>query len=141
VIKEFQGNKRWLSNFTAVEVVLDGVTYPSTENAYQAAKTLDAKERVQFESIPSGKAKRAGKSITIRPDWDDVKLSVMEDLNRKKYSIEPFRRKLLLTGNRYIQEGNSWGDTFWGVCKGQGENHLGNIIMSIRDDLNKEGVA
>ena len=135
MIREFQGNHRWLSNFTLVEVTLDGIKYPSTENAYQAAKTLNAEQRKQFETITSGQAKRAGRRVDVRADWDDVKLAVMEDLTRQKYTQEPFRSKLLATGSRVIQEGNAWGDTFWGICKGVGKNHLGKLIMKVRSEL------
>ena len=135
MIKEFRGSKQWLSNFTPCEVFLEGVAYPSTENAFQAAKTIIANERKPFVGMTAGQAKQAGKKVTLRFDWDEVKLEVMEDLTRQKYTQEPFRSKLLGTGEREIQEGNTWGDTFWGVCKGKGENHLGIIIMKIRDEL------
>jgi ribA/ribD-fused uncharacterized protein len=135
MIKEFQGNERWLSNFTPCEVVLDGATYPSIENAFHAAKTRYLEERQPFLHITAGQAKRAGKKVTLREDWDEVKLEVMEDLTRQKYSRDPLKAKLLGTGNRDIQEGNVWGDTFWGICKGEGSNHLGVIIMKIRDEI------
>lgn len=135
MIKEFKGNKRWLSNFTPCKVTLDGITYPSTENAYQAAKTIVESERKQFVFITAGQAKRAGRTITIRADWDNVKLSIMEELTRQKYASEPLKTKLLNTGSREIQEGNTWGDTFWGICKGKGANNLGKIIMKIRQEL------
>ena len=135
MIKEFQGDNRWLSNFTPCKVMLDGVVYPSTENAYQAAKTVMTNERVPFPTMTAGQAKRAGRKVTMRSDWDDVKIAVMEDLTRQKYSVEPLRSKLLMTGDVEIQEGNSWGDTFWGICKGRGENNLGKLIMKVRAEL------
>lgn len=138
MIKEFQGNKRWLSNFTPCEVFLDNVAYPSTENAYQAAKTTIIEERKPFVGMTAGQAKRAGKKVTIRDDWDEVKLEVMEDLTRQKYAQEPLKSKLLGTGDMEVQEGNTWGDTFWGICEGKGDNHLGRIIMKIRSELRKD---
>jgi ribA/ribD-fused uncharacterized protein len=135
VIKEFQGEYRWLSNFAICVVVIDGKTYPSTENAYQAAKTVIDSERLPFQFMTAGQAKRSGKRVAMRNDWDDIKISVMEDITRQKYSRNPFKSKLLETGNQEIQEGNTWGDTFWGICKGKGENNLGKIIMKIREEL------
>jgi len=135
MITEFQGEHRWLSNFSDCEVLLDGVTYPSVENAYQASKSLVASERIKFESVKAGKAKRLGKKITIRSEWDSVKLGIMEELTRQKFSKEPFKSKLIDTGNLEIQEGNSWGDIYWGICDGKGENNLGKIIMKVRSDL------
>lgn len=137
MIKEFKGEHRWLSNFTPCRIVLDGIEYPSTENAFQAAKTTKPEERTQFETITAGKAKRAGKKVTMRPDWDGVKISVMEDLNRQKYARSDYKAKLLATGDMEIQEGNYWGDRFWGICNGSGLNHLGRIIMKIRTELNQ----
>lgn len=141
MIKEFKGEYRWLSNFAIQAIVFEGKTYPTTENAYQAAKTAIPAERVQFETMTPGQAKRAGRRVTIRSDWDNVKLSVMEDVTRKKYQHDPFKSKLLGTGDQYIVEGNTWHDTFWGVCKGEGKNNLGKIIMKIRKELQtKKGI-
>lgn len=135
MIKEFSEGNRWLSNFTPCTVELDGVEYMSTESAYQAAKTVIRAERRPFETMWAGKAKRAGRKVTLREDWDEVKLGIMEDLNRQKYSKEPLRGLLISTGDVEIQEGNTWNDTFWGVCNGVGSNHLGKIIMKIRAEL------
>ena len=135
MIKEFRGDKRWLSNFTPCRVMIDGVTYPSTENAYQAAKTVLGDERAPFATLTAGQAKRAGRGVTMRSDWACVKIAIMEDLTRQKYSIEPLKTKLLATGNEEIQEDNSWGDTFWGICNGKGENNLGKLIMKVRGEL------
>jgi len=137
MIKEFQGANRWLSNFTLCVVELDGVVYPSTENAYQAAKTVSIEERKPFETSTPGQAKRLGRSVSLRDDWESEKLIVMEYLNRQKFSKAPFKSMLLATGMREIQEGNTWGDTFWGVCNGRGENNLGKLIMRIREELQK----
>lgn len=135
MIKEFQGDYRWLSNFAIQAVIFEGKTYPTTENAYQAAKTIIDTERIPFETMTPGQAKRAGKTVTMRYDWDSVKLTIMEEITRKKYKYDPFKSKLLETGEQEIQEGNTWGDTFWGYCNGKGQNNLGRIIMKIRGEL------
>jgi len=136
-ILEFSEKDRWLSNFARCWVLLDGIKYPTTENAYQASKTIQKKSREQFETISPGKAKRMGQKLEIRDDWDDVKVSIMTDLNRQKYNQAPFRQHLLSTGDYQIVEGNTWGDVFWGVCNGVGENNLGKIIMKIREELRR----
>ena len=132
MIKSFSGEYRFLSNFYPVEVVLDGVTYPSVEHAYQAAKTLDLEKRKEFLDVTPGRAKRLGQRLEIRQDWNDVKLSVMTHLNEQKYMHPDLRKKLCDTYPQDIVEGNTWGDTFWGVCNGKGSNHLGKILMAIR---------
>jgi len=132
-ITRFFGEYRWLSNFWPCVVVLDGVEYPSVENAYQAAKTTSPSERVVFETCAAGQSKRLGKSVTLRADWDDVKVSIMKYLIAQKFSNPELAEKLAKTGDADIIEGNNWGDTFWGVCNGKGLNTLGHLIMDQRD--------
>jgi ribA/ribD-fused uncharacterized protein len=146
-ISGFHGDYRWLSNFWPAKVRLDDSDYHSVEHAYQAAKTHNPERRRIFQSFPperAGKAKREGKKIesephNFRPDWHDQKLAVMEDLIRQKFTNHPeLRQKLLNTSNREIREENSWGDLFWGVSKGIGENNLGKILMKIRKELRRQ---
>lgn len=139
-VREFQGEYRFLSNFYPAEVELDGVTYPTVEHAFQAAKANDddyLKQREKIRQAPRpGLAKRWGRSIRpLRSDWDDVRIGIMEQLIRQKFSKEPLRSQLLSTGSAELIEGNYWNDTFWGVCKGVGKNHLGKIIMRIREEI------
>lgn len=134
-ITSFSGDYRWLSNFWECSVEFEGVMYPSSEHAYQAAKTLNKRERLKIrdQSTP-GKAKKAGQKIEIRSDWEDVKLNVMRTILLDKFNRHPdLRAKLVATGNAGLIEGNHWNDTFWGVCRGKGTNHLGRILMKIRD--------
>jgi ribA/ribD-fused uncharacterized protein len=134
MITEFQGANRFLSNFWPATVVLDGVTYPTVEHAYVAAKTLDPARRAEIAATAKpGDVKRLGRKLKLRGDWDEIKLSVMEDLVRQKFAHPELRRALSATGNEDLVEGNSWGDTFWGVCRGVGQNHLGRILMRVRD--------
>jgi len=128
-----------LSNFEPVQVELDGVIYPTVEHAYQAAKTFNSEERdfVLSQGTP-GRAKRASRKITISPDWDSRKLGVMEDLLFQKFLFhEELGQKLLETGNIKLEEGNTWGDTFWGVdySTGVGQNNLGKLLMKVRSEL------
>ena len=138
MIRSFEGEHRWLSNFWPVKVEIYGRWYPSVENAYQAAKTVDVEQRKQFETCSAVQAKHLGKGLDIRPDWNAIKRDVMDTLCRQKFRQEPFRSQLLATGEQEIQEGNWWGDRYWGVCKGIGLNHLGRIIMRIRTELREE---
>lgn len=136
-ITEFLGPHRWLSNFWPAPVQLDGVLYPTVEHAYQAAKTLNPSERAVIRETPSpGAAKRLGGFATKRDDWDEIKLAVMGQLLVQKFAIPELRQQLIDTGDARIIEGNTWGDVFWGVCKGKGENHLGRLIESIRESIN-----
>jgi ribA/ribD-fused uncharacterized protein len=135
-ITEFQNQYRWLSNFWPCPVELEGEIYPSVENAYQAAKTLVKTQRLTFKECTAGQAKRFSKSLTLRPDWEGVKINVMRTLIMQKFAAgTELANKLLSTGDAELIEGNAWGDTFWGVCRGKGHNHLGKLLMEQRASL------
>lgn len=135
-ITSFMGGYRYLSNFHLVEVTLDGVKYTSTEAAYQAAKTLDPLLRKPFETASPKDSKRMGKALALRSDWEQVKIGVMERLLRQKFARgTQLAQALVATGDVQLVEGNTWGDRFWGVCGGVGENHLGKLLMKIREEL------
>lgn len=135
-ITEFKGAYGFLSNFAVAPVVYEGMLFPTVEHAYQAAKTLDWNSREEIrKAYSAGKAKQMGKRVQLRDDWKDVRLHIMEILLRQKFNVEPYRGLLLATGNTELIEGNWWNDTFWGVCRGKGENHLGKLIMEIRSQI------
>lgn len=135
----FTDQYSFLSNFEPCKVVYEGVMYPTVEHAYQAAKTLDPTERDLIRRcVFPGQAKRFGKKITVRDDWEKIKVDVMYRLLIQKFSREPFYDKLLATDDLYIEETNTWGDEFWGVCGGKGQNVLGNILMEIRQWLKED---
>lgn len=136
MINSFSGGYRFLSNFFFSPVVLDDIEYRTVEHAYQAAKTHDLamRTRICLADTP-GEAKRLGRKVVLRPEWETVKLDVMYWLVQQKFSNPALKRLLLATGEAELIEGNSWGDTFWGVSKGVGENHLGRILMRVRDAL------
>jgi ribA/ribD-fused uncharacterized protein len=142
MIKEFQGEYRWLSNFAPVEINYMGRIYPSVEHAYQSAKSNDDlwKAMCQDPAISAGKIKRESRRVKLRIDWDKTKWLVMADCVLEKFTQEPYHSKLIATGDKPIQEGNTWGDTYWGVDleTGEGMNELGRIIMHIRKLLIKE---
>ncbi len=138
-IDRFMNEFHWMSNFSFHEVDYAGRTWRTAEHAYQAMKTLDENQRENMAEIDlPGDAKRYGRAVTMRVDWDDVKLDVMDDIVRSKFRQHPdLQAKLAVTADIPIEEGNTWQDTFWGVCAftGEGENHLGKILMRIRDDI------
>lgn len=136
MIDKFDGAYRFLSNFYCVNVVLDNMTFYSVEHAYQAAKSLIGHERrIVQQCATASEAKRIGKQLTLRADWEQVKDSVMLDLLRQKFAQEPLRNLLLATGNEELIEGNWWGDVYWGVCRGRGLNLLGILLMQVRAEL------
>jgi hypothetical protein len=136
IIDSFCGQYAFLSNFYLHEVEFDGDMYPSAEHAYQAAKTIDLNEREAIRKLLTpGRAKRAGQKVKMRPDWRNWKTYFMRQILESKFSNPEMREKLLSTGDNELVEGNNWNDTYWGVCDGKGKNHLGRILMEIRDTL------
>lgn len=142
-VKGFQGYYRFLSNFYPIEITFEGLTYTSSEAAFQAQKTLDEELRARFTRLDAREARTLGrdkKKTKVRKDWEDVKLNVMYKILRKKFSKQPCRNMLMETGDAYLEETNYWYDTFWGVYNGIGKNHLGRLLMLVRDEI-KEGIV
>jgi len=137
-ITSFSEENRFLSNFWPCVVKIEGIEYPSVEHAYQAAKTLNVAEREEIALLTAGQAKRRGYRVLLRDDWESIKLGVMEDLVRQKFIDRVLREKLLATGDEELIEGNDWGDKFWGVCDGEGENWLGKILMKVRSEVSSQ---
>lgn len=116
IIDSFSGEYRFLSNFWRCFVTYKGVTYPSSEHAYQAAKSNDPNYKSKFLdfSLSSGKAKELGSKAILIDDWESIKLQVMYDVVYDKFSQNDDLKKLLLnTGDTILIEGNTWGDVFW----------------------------
>ena len=138
MIDRFTGEYEFLSNFYPSEVEYKGIKFPTVEHAFQAAKCKTKEEMQKFTEYETpGKAKRAGRKVDLRDGWETVKFFVMEELLRQKFSNPAMARKLLDTGGIVLVEGNHWNDTFWGVCDGKGENHLGVLLMKIRKELSE----
>ena len=136
IINSFKGRYSFLSNFHPVRVEIEGIIYPSIEHAYVAMKTTDIELRKQISLIETaGKVKRIGRTLDIRNEWDNIKLPVMFGLLRLKFQKPELKLLLASTGDSYLEEGNWWGDTFWGVCKGVGENNLGKLLMQVRQEI------
>ena len=140
-IDSFSGTWGFLSNFAPCDVWLDGVKYTSVEIAYQAAKTLILKQREKFllNGVTPAMAKKMGRGLKLRPDWEEVKVGIMRDLLMQKFNPTILRRKLIATFQAELIEGNFWGDTFWGVCRGVGENWLGKLLMEVRKHYGSGG--
>lgn len=136
-IESFSREYRFLSNFWPVKVSFEGLLYPSSEHAFQAAKSENPMVRKLIADIVSpGDAKKAGRLVTLRPGWEEMKVGVMERILRVKFAPgSALAAMLLATGDRRLVEGNTWGDTFWGVCRGVGQNHLGELLMKVRAGL------
>ena len=137
IITRFRGPFKFLSNLYPTPITYKGNTYCCLEAAYQAQKSLDPAIQERFANIRLPyKARGMGQRIkTIRPDWFDIRISIMEELLYIKFSHPQLKEWLQCTGQSKIVECNTWGDTFWGIYNGVGENHLGTLLMKVRDTL------
>jgi len=136
IIDRFVDEHSFLSNFFPSTIVVEGKFYKTVEHAYQALKSEDHNVREIIRSADTpGKAKRLGRCVALRDGWDNMRENVMYDLLRKKFDNPFLSEKLLNTGDAELIEGNNWNDTFFGVCRGVGQNILGKLLMKVRDEL------
>ena len=147
MITKFRGKYKFLSNMYLCPINIDGsnggklqgVTYPSVENYYQAAKTNNIEEKELIAAVDPYASKRLGRKVKLREDWNEVKQSVMMMGLLHKFGIPELKGKLLLTGYETIVEGNTWHDNYWGDCSCigckfiKGQNKLGDMLMAIRE--------
>lgn len=142
MINNFRGKYSFLSNFYSTRVVYNGIVYTNTEAAFQAQKSLDPDVRMVFANLNASQAKKLGRSIQLRPDWEEVKDQIMYEIVYEKFSQNPDLLEMLLdTGDEYLEEGNTWNDRTWGTVNGVGENRLGKILMSVREELSVSNIG
>lgn len=137
VVKGFDGPHRWLSNFWLAPIDTEWGGFHTVENAYQAAKCADAAEIDSFRRLTPGQAKRRGRRVHVRADWEDVREQVMLDCLRLKFRRDELRPRLIDTGDALLVEWNTWGDTFWGVTDKGGQNRLGKLLMQVRSEISE----
>lgn len=135
----FRGEYRFLSNFYNCCIEHEGKVYPSVENVFQASKTLSGNEREIFTECTPIEAKRLGRKVKLRDDWEEVKVLIMIELIFIKFSTKELS-SMLLSVKEDIVENNTWHDNFWGVCtcprcNGRGANVLGIILSKVRNNL------
>ena len=137
MINSFRNEYYFLSNFYEAPVTYNGITYKNNEAAFQAQKVAPSKEAMlEFKDLNPTEAKKLGRKVSLRPDWENVKVGVMEDLVYAKFSQNTdLQEKLIDTGDEYLEEGNTWGDRVWGAVNGVGANLLGQILMEVREEL------
>ena len=148
MIDSFTRDYFFLSNFYNVYLEYDWIIYCSTEAAFQATKSLDISEKMRIARMSPSDAKRAGRKIQLRPDWEEIKDKVMYDVCYEKFTNNDalhLKERLLKTGKEELVEGNTWHDNYWGNCTCEkckniaGQNKLGKILMEIRKELLKNG--
>lgn len=141
-IDKFDDDFAFLSNFYPATINMDGMSFQSSEAAYQAQKCLNIVDKFQFCNLSPHAAKKLGRKVRIRPDWEDIKDGVMARILSLKFRQHPDLGNLLIaTGDAELIEDNHWRDTYWGVCDGVGKNRLGKLLMQVRNELRLEKVS
>lgn len=136
MINSFRGDYFFLSNFYEAPVIFEGIRYNNNEAAFQAQKCINIEDRKAFSIMNPSEAKKAGRKVKLRSDWEEVKVDLMYKIVRAKFLQNPqLGLKLFETKNEHLEEGNDWGDKIWGTVNGEGQNLLGKILMNIRDDM------
>lgn len=138
-IKQFMGPFRFLSNFYPSEITHNGIAYPTVEHFYQAMKCVDKNEAFAIANAATpAQAKRMGRKVKIRPDWESIKEQIMGFALWEKFKNPKLREKLIETGNATLIEGNYWHDNYWGECQCEEcmnkvkQNRLGCLLMAVR---------
>lgn len=135
-------NEYWfLSNMYPCKIRVNGLEFKCAEACFQSFKTTDTELRAKFQHLNGFEAKKLGKKIKLRPDWNDIRLEVMYRVVFAKFRQHPELKTKLLNISEMIIEDNTWHDTFWGKCNGVGKNKLGIILMTIRDTEINKGFA
>lgn len=136
VIDRFNGNYFFLSNFYPLVMIIDGITYKTNEHFYQSKKALNKTDEYNIINCDTAKAaKKIGGNIYCRPDWENVKDDIMLTGLYYKFATPIMHQKLLETDPNILIEGNTWYDTYWGICNGKGLNKLGKLLMKIREEI------
>jgi len=142
-IDYFREEYEFLSNFYPTKMEFEGLTYYNSEAAYQAQKCRKDEDKLQFTKLSADESKKLGRAVNLRSDWDKVKLKIMEKVVYAKFSQNHYlARALVETGDVELKEGNYWKDLYWGVDlkTGEGENHLGQILMALRREFQQNGI-
>ena len=138
MIDTFTGDYAFLSNFFELPNVMTymGHECATSEHAFHLAKAETVKSRAFVAAaLTPGQAKRRGRRVRLREDWEDVKISIMREVVFLKFFGNPeLAGELVRTHTEELVEGNTWNDTFWGVNSNtnEGQNHLGKILMEAR---------
>jgi ribA/ribD-fused uncharacterized protein len=148
-ITRFCDQWAFLSNFHPAPLEWEGLHYPTSEHAFNAGKTVEPDLRRWIAAaVTPREAKRRGHQVRLRDRWDEeVRYQVMREVLRAKFTAWPGRVTCLLeTSPAQLVEGTTWHDTHWGICvcsrhAGQGENHLGRMLMELRTELFAEEAA
>jgi len=129
----FRNQYMFMSNMSTSPMVVNSIKYCCLESAFQSFKTTNKTERIKFSKLDGYAARKLGRIVELRADWHQVRLPLMKLLVRLKFKQNPLLIQKLITVQGPISEENTWNDTFWGISRGIGKNHLGIILENERN--------
>jgi ribA/ribD-fused uncharacterized protein len=143
IIDDFKGDFAFLSNFHQCDFVFEGLTYHTSEAAFQAQKCATEDEKIKYTTVTNPvAAKRMGKKEPGFPsNWNEISYGIMKNILKAKFAVPELREKLKATGDAVLIEGNRHHDNRWGNCtcdrckNREGQNWLGKILMELRAEL------
>ena len=139
VIDSFKGKYYFLSNFFSSKIEHEGRVYDNGEAMFHSFKNPSSKYKDSLVGVDPSRAKKRGRNVQLRHDWEEVKDECMYITVKAKFTQnQDLKEKLLATGDAMLIEGNTWNDKYWGVCYGKGKNKLGQILMRVREELKEE---
>lgn len=136
MISDFRGKFAFLANSYPCPVEMDGACYPCAETAFYAARCAYKTDRKKFATLSGPDARKLAGHLTEQSGWADKKLSVLQEVLQAKFSEPQLKRRLLQTGNEELVFSNPY-DSYLGVSDGKGANHLGRLLMELRDEFRK----
>ena len=135
MIKELRNEYYFLSNMYECPIVWKGVTFKSSETLFQMFKCKNIDDMSKFQKLNGFQAKKLGRKIEMRPDWNEVRIKYMEFVLKLKFDQNlDLRERLMRTEGKIEENNNNWNDTFWGITNGKGENHLGKLLYKLREE-------
>lgn len=136
MVNSFKGEHAFLSNFYPSRLRCQGLVLPTVEHVYQSCKMTTHRDFLKVATCQTpGQAKRIARKLNMRSDWEQIKDLVMLECLRSKFQYPQLKQFLLATGDDHLEEGNTWGDVYWGTVNGVGENKLGKFLMQVREEV------
>jgi len=79
-IRGFRRQYQFLSNFYPCRIIIEDLVFISVEAAFQATKCRNFGDRWIFEGIAGADAKKLGRRVKLRSDWESVKIPYLTEL-------------------------------------------------------------
>ncbi len=134
------GRYKCFSNWYSCSFTYQGYTWSNSEQALMYFKSFDKEYQKKIKKANNpAVAKKLGRQVKLRPDWDQVKLSLMIEILYAKFSQNADLKEILLNTNG-VKIHEDCNDPWWGGGPNYpgGRDYLGRALMSVRKILEKK---